>query len=170
MATYSSRRVGFSLVALAAAITLLATGCADVDEVDSDDIATSAPSTATPSDDNLLSAPLTATVGLPEGVAEQGNLGTSYAAWLNDGKKIAVVTYGSSSCPPVANEIESDDDENAVDITVASAGNVPCTADLVPRYWEFETPAAVSTDAVVRVTLEYEDDNFPDEVLKLDAL
>ncbi|MFC4222566.1 hypothetical protein [Lysinibacter cavernae] len=169
MATFSSRRVGISLAALAAAVALVATGCADVDDADVDGAATTAPPSAGPSDDNILTEPLTATVGTPAGVAEQGDIGSPYAAWLDEGKKIAVVTYGSSICLPVANEIEGDDDENAVDISVAAAENVACTADLVPRYWEFETPSTVTPDELVRITIEYEDDGFPDQVIKLEA-
>ena len=54
------------------------------------------------------------------------------AAWLDGGKHIALVTYGSSSCVPVADTVTLEGDTIKVEFVEPPADQM-CTADFAPR-------------------------------------
>jgi hypothetical protein len=75
------------------------------------------------------------------------------AGWLDDGRMIGVVTWGSSTCVPVGGEATVSGD--AIDIPFSSAADqTACTADYAPRVTLVATPAGVdpSKDYDIRVT------------------
>lgn len=53
------------------------------------------------------------------------------AAWLDEGRMVAVVTQGSSTCIPIATEITAEG--QTVSVTLDDGDNKVCTADLAPR-------------------------------------
>ncbi|WP_194421494.1 hypothetical protein [Microbacterium abyssi] len=58
------------------------------------------------------------------------------AAWLDDGRMFAIVTWGSSTCIPVVDEITAEGQNVAVsliDAPSADGAEQACTADLAPR-------------------------------------
>lgn len=67
--------------------------------------------------------------------------------WLEDGDAFAITTWGSSSCPPVAVEIESDPD--SITVEFEDSDDEVCTADLGPTSHEFDVPGNVSDDPTV---------------------
>lgn len=78
------------------------------------------------------------------------------AAWLDDGRIIALVTTGSSSCVPVAESAEiNQDGALAVELSLPDADQ-PCTADLAPRATLVQVPEGVdpSQDLVIWATGE----------------
>lgn len=64
------------------------------------------------------------------------------AAWLDAGRLIGVVTYGSSSCVPVAEDATVDGDTLTVTFMEAPADQV-CTADMAPRVTIVGVPEGV---------------------------
>lgn len=72
------------------------------------------------------------------------------AAWLDDGRAIGVVAYGSSSCPPVAGEVTADGQTVTVDIT--DRGDA-CTRDNVARAAFVALPAGVDPAQDVEVVV-----------------
>lgn len=78
------------------------------------------------------------------------------AAWLDEGRMIAIVTVGSSSCVPTVESAEiNSDGALAVELAGPDA-NTACTADLVPRASLVGVPEGVdpSQDLEVWVTSE----------------
>ncbi len=64
------------------------------------------------------------------------------AAWLDGGRMIGIVTQGSSTCIPVAEEATYEDE--VIKVTLVDAeGDKACTADLVPRVTLVGTPEGV---------------------------
>lgn len=123
-----TRTPRLALVGIAASAAILLSGCA-----------------ATPS------GAITDYSGWPSTVdqSDQSSDGTPTALWLEDGKKLAVVNFGSSSCPPIGTGISvvhSASEGNEVKITLATIpADRACTMDLVPHTTEFWTPESVST-------------------------
>ncbi|MGJ9412338.1 hypothetical protein ACHAAC_06475 [Aeromicrobium sp. CF4.19] len=72
------------------------------------------------------------------------------AKWIDRGRTFAVVTHGSSSCPPTATEITGAND--SVTITFSDASKRVCTADFAPTTQEFDLPSETDATQVV-VTL-----------------
>lgn len=77
------------------------------------------------------------------------------ATWLDAGRMIGLVTWGSSSCVPFAEEPAADGQKIAVKLTDADTG--PCTADHSPRASELAVPAGVDPTQPVTVQLTYLD-------------
>lgn len=81
--------------------------------------------------------------------------GKSHAIWLDNGEKLAVITYGSSTCPLVGTSIDvlkDADNGNVVKINLAAVpSDKVCTADLVPHTTEFWTPQSVTTSQALTV-------------------
>ncbi len=77
------------------------------------------------------------------------------AAWLDEGRMIGLITWGSSSCVPSAEAATASGQE----ITVALVDNAdgPCTADYAPRASEVAVPAGVDPHQPVTVHLTYLD-------------
>lgn len=83
------------------------------------------------------------------------------AAWLDDGNLIGLVTLGSSTCVPQAEEATLEDGVLLVTL-VQPASDQPCTADLAPRVTVVGVPEGVdpSADLPIQVT----GDNYFGEV------
>jgi hypothetical protein len=105
-----------------------------------------------------------------EGEEEAVEEGPLAAAWLEEGGKIAVTTFGSSSCPLVGTGIkvvEPADSGNAVQVSVEQRGGEVCTMDYVPHTTVFWTPMDVTTtkDLTVTVTGKAGGEQFEQDVV-----
>ena len=78
------------------------------------------------------------------------------AAWLDDGRIIAVVTSGSSTCVPTAESAENNSDGALAVELVEPDADTACTRDLVPRATLVTVPNGVdpSQDLEIWVTSE----------------
>ncbi len=77
------------------------------------------------------------------------------AAWLDGGRLIGIVTWGSSSCVPVASEAMLDAD-GALAVTLDDpSGSQACTADDVARVTLVDVPAGVDPAQGVQVHVGY---------------
>ena len=76
------------------------------------------------------------------------------AAWLDDGRIIGLVTTGSSTCIPAADEATLQADGSLAVTLVEPDADTPCTRDLVPRVTLVEVPEGVdpSQDLAITVT------------------
>ncbi|HAQ59938.1 MAG TPA: hypothetical protein DCR63_05980, partial [Microbacterium sp.] len=76
------------------------------------------------------------------------------AAWLDDGRIIGLVTTGSSTCIPAADEATLQADGSLAVTLVEPDADTPCTRDLVPRVTLVEVPESVdpADDLVITVT------------------
>lgn len=74
------------------------------------------------------------------------------AAWVDAGRAIAVVTYGSSSCVPVV-EGESTVANGVLTVTLADAQRDACTRDMAPRATLVPLPAGVDAAQPLAVTV-----------------
>lgn len=91
--------------------------------------------------------------GVPDDITTSGAIpedtdGTPQAFYLNDGGQLAVVLWGSSTCPYVGTDIsvvKPADEGNEVKVTVADLPDQPCTMDLVPHTTVFWTPVKTTT-------------------------
>jgi hypothetical protein len=69
---------------------------------------------------------------------------------------LAVVTYGSSSCPTAPTDITvAGDQELVLDIASLHPDRDPCTADVAPRTTRLELPDGVSAEEELTVRLRY---------------
>ncbi|MDT0116911.1 hypothetical protein Q9R20_07890 [Microbacterium sp. PRF11] len=74
------------------------------------------------------------------------------AAWLDAGRAIAVVTYGSSTCVPVvAGELRAADGTLTVDL--ADPQTDVCSRDMAPRATFVPLPAGVDASQALEVTV-----------------
>lgn len=87
------------------------------------------------------------------------------AVWLDSGRGLAVVTWGSSSCAPEVADVSGG--EQRIDITLAGSAEKACTDDLAPRALYLDVPDGVdvSKDVELRVAHGARTDH-----LDLDAL
>ncbi|MBW9121919.1 hypothetical protein JNB63_17615 [Microbacterium trichothecenolyticum] len=92
--------------------------------------------------------------GAPDGVLDPLSESPT-AVWVERGESFAIVTIGSSSCPAVATEVETDGTD-LVSVTFGSSPNTPCTADMAPTTHQFDLPAEVTSDAI-SVKIRFED-------------
>lgn len=76
------------------------------------------------------------------------------AAWLDEGRIVAVVTQGSSTCIPVAGDVQADGQTVTIELDEGEA-DTACTADLVARATLVTLPAGVdpTKDVQLNVTL-----------------
>lgn len=97
----------------------------------------------------------TGTTGFAPPVATDDGFETD-AAWLDDGRMVAVVTWGSSTCIPRASAdgVVADGQSLTVTLTEVSPSGA-CTADLVPRATPVTLPAGIdpTQDVELHVTL-----------------
>lgn len=117
-----------------AAVALLATGCS------------SAPGAA-PTSSGTPSGTSTPPIAESAGEAE--------AAWLDGGRAIALLTWGSSSCAPVLGDVAASG--QSVRVTLAPSAAKACTDDLAPRGLLVPVPEGVDVTADVEVEVEYGD-------------
>lgn len=85
------------------------------------------------------------------------------ATWLDDGRAIALVTWGSSStaCTPAAGDVQADGQTISVTFTEPPA-DIMCTADFVPRASYIAVPKGV--DPAQDVTLSFQGAGFDGRV------
>jgi len=76
------------------------------------------------------------------------------AAWLDDGRIIGLVTTGSSTCIPAADEATLQADGSLAVTLIEPDADTACTRDLVPRVTLVELPEGVdpSKDLAITVT------------------
>lgn len=76
------------------------------------------------------------------------------AAWLDDGRIIGLVTSGSSSCVPAADDATLEADGSLSVTLVEPDAETPCTRDMVPRVTLVEVPEGVdpAEDLAISVT------------------
>lgn len=74
------------------------------------------------------------------------------AAWVDGGRSIAVVTTGSSSCPPVVSGQPSVAGD-AVTVQLAESAQQECTRDMAPRATLVALPAGVDSSKNLAVTV-----------------
>jgi hypothetical protein len=72
------------------------------------------------------------------------------AAWLDGGRMVGIVTQGSSTCIPTAEEATYEDGVMKVTL-VDVEGDTPCTADLVPRVTLVGVPEGVDPAAGLEI-------------------
>ena len=74
--------------------------------------------------------------------------GEPQAFYVSDGGAIAVVLWGSSTCPPIADRMVVDAPKregNTVTVSVREDFEGPCTLDLAPHTSVFVTPTDIAT-------------------------
>ncbi len=121
-------RTGLTIAALAASLTIALSGCAQLEPVGSP-IPTAEPTSA------------------PEPSTDPA------AAWLDGGRGIGLVTFGSSSlaCTPVAEDVTADG--QAITLTLAEPdAKAVCTADFTARGTYIAVPESVDPKADVTVS------------------
>lgn len=77
------------------------------------------------------------------------------AAWLDDGRTIAIVTWGSSSCVPMADTVTANGQTVEITLVDGTEAEKACTADMSARASVVALPAGVdpTKDVELRVTL-----------------
>lgn len=101
--------------------------------------------------------------GAPEGTSQYSDPDDDvFVSWVDQGRTFAVVTLGSSSCPPIATKIEGARD--SVIVEFAPSGKSACTADFGPTTHEFKLPDGTATEQIV-VSLTGVDHDARDFVL-----
>ena len=96
------------------------------------------------------------TPGVPEGLEVDAMSEAPIGTWIERGESFAVVTMGSSSCPPVATDVRAEKDDQVV-VTFGSSPNDPCSADMAPTTHQFDLPEGIATGNRVSVDIVFED-------------
>jgi hypothetical protein len=76
--------------------------------------------------------------------------------YLNDGGRLAITIWGSSTCPVVPTELRvtaEAGEGNAVEAVLPEPPNRPCTMDFTPHTTVFSTPADVTTTEPLEVAI-----------------
>ena len=107
--------------------------------------------------------------GTPDGFDSSSNLlnGEPGAIWIRGRDGFAVVTYGSSSCPPIPTALEVVD-ENAMTVTFVRSANNPCSADLGATTSRFDTPEGIAESGAVELTVFFDFEQDYEYSLTLD--
>lgn len=75
--------------------------------------------------------------------------------WIDRGETFAIVTWGSSSCPPVATALTVKGGDR-ISVTFEASPNDPCTADMAPTTHEFTLSNEMTVGPIViEVGYEY---------------
>lgn len=90
------------------------------------------------------------TVGLPSELGTPPTDAVAGVARTADDTLIAVVTFGSSTCPQVA-DAQATGVGNQVEVTFPTPGDGPCTLDYVPATSVVELPAGAEPEAELTV-------------------
>ncbi|NYE18765.1 hypothetical protein [Microbacterium immunditiarum] len=117
------------------------------------------PGTATPTpvDDSTVESP-------DDGSGSDADV---KAAWLDGGRMVGIVTQGSSTCVPVADDVELADGVLTVTLVVPGDRAKPCTRDLVPRVTLVGLPEPVDPSEDLRIVVNgdgFEEDTDLDGV------
>lgn len=79
-------------------------------------------------------------------------------AWADDGRRLTVTTWGSSSCPTEPTGVEVvGPQEVHVQIEPLFPDRDPCTADMAVLSYDVDVPPDISPDEALTVHLRYED-------------
>lgn len=112
----------------------------------------------------LLFAGCATAIPQPAGTGGTGGPGAGAAAdfdveagWLDGGRMIALVTYGSSTCVPQASEATVQADGSVAVTLVDPAGDTACTRDYVPRATGVALPVGVTPGGEVDIVVSYGD-------------
>ena len=79
-----------------------------------------------------------------------------YVQYLEDGGRLAITIWGSSTCPIVLTDLRvtaEAGEGNAVEAVLPEPEDGPCTMDFVPHTTVFSTPADVTTTEPLEVTI-----------------
>jgi hypothetical protein len=83
----------------------------------------------------------------PDDSSSTGDVGDDFeAAWLDDGRMFSIVTWGSSSCVPIVDEISAEGQKVTLSLSDApddGGAEKVCTADFAPRASIGGLPAGV---------------------------
>lgn len=90
--------------------------------------------------------------GVPEGATPPDDSGSPGAGWTADDGLLYIVTFGSSTCPLVA-EPQAVLDEGSLQITFADVPEGPCTMDFVPTTSVVSVPDDVDESAPITVLI-----------------
>ena len=130
----SSRRRGIASALIGGAAALLLVGC-------------SAPSSI--ASETVRGVPSGVTLTDAEQTGEQ-----PVAVWTDNRETLTVVTWGSSSCPPVPTSLDLEA-AMLLNLTFAPPNDEVCTADFAPTSHVFNTPDGISFSAVqLAITLQ----------------
>ncbi|MFV0319552.1 MAG: hypothetical protein ACK5IN_04135 [Microbacterium sp.] len=75
-----------------------------------------------------------------------------HAAWLDDGRVIGLVTYGSSTCLPTVGSVEGEGQRVTVEIDESEEAR-PCTMDYAPQATLIGVPEGVDAAEAVEIVL-----------------
>ncbi|MDQ0614115.1 hypothetical protein QF046_001756 [Microbacterium sp. W4I4] len=89
------------------------------------------------------------------------------AAWLDDGRVIGIVTWGSSSCRPHVADVKADG--QTVAVTLADPDEMACTDDLGPRAVAAMLPEGVDVTKDIDLRVTYGDVEADADLDGLDA-
>lgn len=92
-------------------------------------------------------------VGLPDGIGDQPADAAAGAARTSDDTLIYVITFGSSTCPSVADATAASAGADAVEITFPEPDDGACTADYVPATTVVALPDDVDPGQDLTVTV-----------------
>lgn len=81
--------------------------------------------------------------GVPDGFEIDPLNEAPAGVWLERGRIFAIVTMGSSSCPPIAKSVTANSHQGLT-VVFGQSPNDPCTADMAPTTHEFDLPDDVS--------------------------
>jgi hypothetical protein len=115
---------------------------------------------AAPHDDEVPDDQATADESAAEPELEDLDVtvGEPQAVYLNNGDRLAVVLWGSSTCPPVAERVVVTKDANSGNAVRVDVAEIPadqiCTADLVPHTTVFGTPQQISTTQPLKIDID----------------
>lgn len=91
--------------------------------------------------------------GLPGGPSSQPLVDSEISAeWIEKGSTFAIITWGSSSCPPVPVSLEGS--KHVVVIKFDDSRPEICTADMAPTTRVFDLPSGTATHGVTVKLLE----------------
>lgn len=92
------------------------------------------------------------------------------AAWLDDGRIIGIVTTGSSTCVPAADDATLQADGSLAITLVEPDAETACTSDLVPRVTLVEVPENVDPSEDLAITVAGEGSSGSVELDGVDEL
>lgn len=142
-----------SRVLVLAGAVALAAGCASgAGSADGADDATTGPASPTAAPTLELAAG-SSVVGLPDDLTAPPVDATAGAARATDDGLLYVVTFGSGSCPAVADPTATGLGEGAVTVTFPDLGDGPCTTDWVPATSVVALPDEVAPEGDLTVTI-----------------
>jgi hypothetical protein len=139
-------------LAAAGAVALLAACASGSGSAGDAESPTTGPATQSPTPVVALVAG-SSVVGLPDGLASPPVDAVAGAARTEDDTLLYVVTYGSGSCPGVADATTTDPGDGTVAVTFPEPGDGPCTMDWVPATTVVALPDGVASDGELTVQI-----------------